>query len=138
MNATSSSEEARAKQSDHVDLKQPATSPWRCESGSIPKDIGLKSHVGFGQKKCQTFFKAFMKNRKNYVGTSIATLTQSGLLAEMLQHQRRRVIELNQRRTHREEGRGFFRNSLTWLLARSQNITAGRRFRRGLTVARHT
>ena len=94
--------------------------------------------MGFGQKKCQTFFKAFMKNRKNYVGTSIATLTQSGLLAEMLQHQRRRVIELNQRRTHREEGRGFFRNSLTWLLARSQNITAGRRFRRGLTVARHT
>jgi hypothetical protein len=82
-----------------------------------------------------------MKNRKDYVGTSIATLTQSGLLAEMLQHQRRRVIELNQRRAHCEQGRGFLRNSLTWLRARTHSATAGRRFRCGFgeeTIARHT
>ena len=82
-----------------------------------------------------------MKNRRNYVETSIATLTQSGLLAELLQHQRRRVIELNQRRAHREQGRGFFRNSLTWLLTRSHNIPAGRRLHCGFegeTVPRRT
>jgi hypothetical protein len=73
-----------------------------------------------------------MKNKKNYIAASTATLTQSGLLAALLQHQRRKVIELPQRRTRREQGRGFFGNSLTWLLARAHNVTAGRRFRRGL------
>ena len=43
---------------------------------------------------------------------------QCGLLAELLRYQRRRVTELSQRRIHREQGRGFFGNSLTWLLAR--------------------
>jgi hypothetical protein len=82
-----------------------------------------------------------MKNRKNYIAGSTATLTQSGLLAALLQHQRRKVIELSQRRAQREQVRGLFRNSLTWLLARYHNITAGRRFRRGFegeTVPRHT
>ena len=84
---------------------------------------------------------AFMKNRKNYVMTSIPTLTQSGLLAALLQHQRRKVIELSQRRAQREQVRELLRNSLTWLLARCHGITAGRRFRRGFgeeTMARHT
>lgn len=71
-----------------------------------------------------------MKNRKTYVMTSTATLTQSGLLAALLQHQRRKVIELTQRRAHREQARGLLRNSLTWLLARYQGIAADRRFRR--------
>jgi hypothetical protein len=71
-----------------------------------------------------------MKNRKNYIGTSTATLTQSGLLAALLKHQRRKVVELNQRRAHRERVRGLLRRSLTWLLARSHSISAGRRFRR--------
>ncbi len=62
--------------------------------------------------------------------TSTATLTQSGLLAALLQHQRRKVIELTQRRAQREPAHGLLRNSLTWLLARYQGITAGRRFRR--------
>jgi hypothetical protein len=53
-----------------------------------------------------------MKNRKNYIATSTATLTQSGLLAELLQRQRRKVIELSQRREHRGQGRGFFGHSL--------------------------
>jgi len=73
-----------------------------------------------------------MKNRKNYIAASTATLTQSGLLAALLQHQRRKVIELTQRRAHRERGRGFFGNSLTWLLACAHNITARRHYRRGL------
>ena len=44
-----------------------------------------------------------MKNRKNYIARSTATLTQSGLLAALLQHQRRKVIELSQRRAQREQ-----------------------------------
>jgi hypothetical protein len=82
-----------------------------------------------------------MKNRKNYIAGSTATLTQSGLLAALLQHQRRKVIELRERRAQREQVRGLLRNSLTWLLARSHGITAGRRFRRGFgeeTIPRHT
>jgi hypothetical protein len=82
-----------------------------------------------------------MKNRKNYIARSTATLTQSGLLAALLQHQRRKVIELRQRRAQREQLRGLLRNSLTWLLARYHNITAGRRFRHGLgggNIPRHT
>jgi hypothetical protein len=82
-----------------------------------------------------------MKNRTNYIATSTATLTQSGLLAELLRHQRRKVIELTQRRAQREQGRGFFRNSLTRLLTRARSVTAGRRFRRGFgeeTLPRHT
>jgi hypothetical protein len=82
-----------------------------------------------------------MKNRKNYIARSTATLTQSGLLAALLQHQRRKVIELNQRRAQREQVRGLLRNSLTWLLARYHGITAGRRFRRSSgqgILPRHT
>ena len=82
-----------------------------------------------------------MKNRKNYIARSTATLTQSGLLAALLQHQRRKVIELRERRAQREQMHGLVRNSLTWLLAHYHNITEGRRFRRGFqgeTIARHT
>jgi hypothetical protein len=82
-----------------------------------------------------------MKNRKNYIASSTATLTQSGLLAALLQHQRRRIIELSQRRAQREQSHGLLWNRLTWLLARYRNITAGRRFRGGFgdeTVPRHT
>ena len=82
-----------------------------------------------------------MKNRKNYIARSTATLTQSGLLAALLQHQRRKVIELTQRRAQREQARGLLRNSLTWLLTRAHGITAARRFRRGFgeaTIPRHT
>ena len=80
-----------------------------------------------------------MKNKRNYVATSTLTLTQSGLLAELLRYQRRKVTESTRRRTHRKQGRGFFGNNLTGLLARAYNITAGRRFRRGFggeTIAR--
>jgi uncharacterized protein YjgD (DUF1641 family) len=82
-----------------------------------------------------------MKNRKNYIARSTATLTQSGLLAALLQAQRRKVIELTQRRGQREQVRGLLRNSLTWLLVRYHTITSGRRFDRGVgeeTIPRHT
>ncbi|MGB9476055.1 MAG: hypothetical protein WCE87_13395 [Candidatus Udaeobacter sp.] len=82
-----------------------------------------------------------MKNRKNYIARSTATLTQSGLLAALLQHQRRKVIELSLRGAQHEQVRGLLRSSLTWLLTRYHNITAGRRFRRGFeggTIPRHT
>jgi hypothetical protein len=82
-----------------------------------------------------------MKNRKDYIVRSTATLTQSGLLAALLQHQRRKMIELTQRHAQREQGRSFFGNSVTWLLARAHSITAVRRFRRGFgqeTIPRHT
>jgi len=44
-----------------------------------------------------------MKSRGNYVATSTATLTQSGLLGGLLQHQRGKVIELARRRAHRKQ-----------------------------------
>ena len=67
-----------------------------------------------------------MKKRKSYIARSTATLTQSGLLAALLQHQRRKVIELSQRRAQREQARGLLKNTLTWLLARSHGISGGR------------
>jgi hypothetical protein len=71
-----------------------------------------------------------MKNKNNYISASTATLTQSGLLAALLQQQRRKVIELNQRRAQRQHARELLRGSLTWLLARSHSVIAGRRFHR--------
>ena len=82
-----------------------------------------------------------MKNRKNYIERSTATLTQSGLLAALLQHQRRKVIELTQCRVQREQAPGLFRNSLTRLLACWHGMTAGRLPRRDFergTIPRHT
>ena len=55
-----------------------------------------------------------MKNRKNYVMTrSNLTLTQSGLLAVLLQRQRNGVIELAQRRAHGRRVRIPFWSTLT-------------------------
>ena len=56
-----------------------------------------------------------MKNRKNYVMTkSNLTLTQSGLLAVLLQRQRYAVIQLAQRHARREHMRAAFWSTLTW------------------------
>jgi len=72
--------------------------------------------------------------------TSTGTLTQSGLLAILLQRQRYKVIELARRRAHRERARGVFRITLNWLLALAHGGIAGRPFRRGFeeSVPRHT
>jgi hypothetical protein len=81
-----------------------------------------------------------MKNKKNYVMTSAATLTQSGLLAVLLQRQRYKVIESARRRAHREQARAAFRSTLNWLLALAHDSIAGRPYRRGFeeSVPRHT
>jgi len=58
------------------------------------------------------------KNRKNYVmtkSTLILTLTQSGLLAVLLQRQRYAVIQLARRHAHRKHMRAAFWSTLTWL-----------------------
>ena len=46
--------------------------------------------------------------------TPTLTLTQSGLLAVLLQRQRYAVIELAWRRAHRQHMRTAFWNALTW------------------------
>ena len=46
---------------------------------------------------------------------STPTLTQSGLLAVLLQRQRYRVFQLARRRAQREQARAAFRNTLNWL-----------------------
>ena len=54
-----------------------------------------------------------MKNRKNYVMTkSNLTLTQSGLLAVLLQRQRHKVVELAQHRAQGRQVRAPFWSSL--------------------------
>jgi hypothetical protein len=77
-----------------------------------------------------------MKNSKNYVMTTPATLTQSGLLAVLLQRQRRKEIESARRRTRREQARAVFWNCWRAL----HGATVSRLFRRGFggTVPRHT
>ena len=95
------------------------------------KGIGLKSHTGIRRERCLSSEGAFMKNRKNYVMTSTPTLTQSGLLAVLLQRQRHKAIELVA-----EHGRSLFGNY--WRVL--HGAAAARLFRRGFgrTVPRHT
>jgi hypothetical protein len=84
-------------------------------SDDPPKGIGRRSHMGIGREHCQTSNKeALMKNRKIYVMTkSNLTLTQSGLLAVLLQPQRHKVIELVRHPAHRRQVRASFWSSLT-------------------------
>ena len=72
----------------------------------------------------------------NVMTKSNLTLTQSGLLAELLQRQRRKGIELARRRTRHEQVRAVFWNCWHAL----HGATVGRLFRRGFggTVPRHT
>jgi hypothetical protein len=51
---------------------------------------------------------------------STLTLTQSGLLAVVLEHQRRKVIEMARRRTHREHLRAAFWSAVTRLWAHAR------------------
>jgi hypothetical protein len=66
---------------------------------------------------------------------STLTLTQSGLLAVLLQRQRYKVIQLAWRRAQRKHARAVLWTTLTWLLARAHNAIAGRRFRRAFRRA---
>jgi len=72
-----------------------------------------------------------MKTRKSHVlSKSTPTLTQSGLLALLLQRQHDKVIELAEHRAHRGQMRSAFSSALTWLLARARAANSGRPFRR--------
>jgi hypothetical protein len=81
-----------------------------------------------------------MRTRKSYIlARSTPTLTQSGLLAVLLQRQHDKVIELAAHRAHRGQMRSAFSSALTWLLARVRRAIAGRPFHRGVggTLPRH-
>jgi hypothetical protein len=68
-----------------------------------------------------------MKMSKSHVvSKSTPTLTQSGLLAVLLQRQHDKVIELAQRRAHRGQKRSAFSSALTWLLARARAANSDR------------
>ena len=71
--------------------------------------------MGICREHCQTTNEeALMKTGKNYVMTkSNPTLTQSGLLAVLLQRQRHKVIELTGRPAHRGQVRAPFWSILT-------------------------
>ena len=72
-----------------------------------------------------------MKTRKSHVlSKSTPTLTQSGLLAVLLQRQHDKVIELAELRAHRRQMRSVLSSALTWLLARARAANSGRPFRR--------
>jgi hypothetical protein len=81
-----------------------------------------------------------MKTRKSLVlAKSTPTLTQSGLLAVLLQRQHDKVVESAERRSHRGQMRSPFSTALTWLLARGRAANSVRPFRRGVggTLPRH-
>ncbi len=74
-----------------------------------------------------------MKTKTNYIARPIPTLTQSGLLSELLRYERLKVTELTRRRARCERTSGPFAAGLSQLLARARDIAdRGRRFRRGL------
>jgi hypothetical protein len=82
-----------------------------------------------------------MKNRKNYVmPKSNLTLTQSGLLAVLLQRQRHKVIGLAQRRPHGGQVRAAFWNSLTrrWGALTARTLVDDSAKPSVRTVLRHT
>ena len=60
------------------------------------------------------------KTERNYVMTP--TLTQSGLLAVLLQRQRYKVIQLAQRGAHRKQLRAAFWSILTWPNRRTPHL----------------
>ena len=71
---------------------------------------------------------------------STPTLTQSGLLAVLLQRQRYKVFQLARRRAQRQRARAAFWSTLNWLWRSLTARIAGRPFRRGFeeSVPRHT
>jgi hypothetical protein len=71
---------------------------------------------------------------------STPTLSQSGLLAVLLQRQQYKVIQLAWRRAQRKHARAVLWSNLTWLLARAHSAIASRRYRRAFvrTALRNT
>src|SRR4029077_18788126 len=90
--------------------------------------------IGRARETCENCPVSGGKNRKNYLmtkSTPTLTLTQSGLLAVLLQRQRYAVIQLARRRTDRQHLRAGFWKTLTWpfraLTARTLVDYTGRR-----------
>jgi hypothetical protein len=119
-------------------LRRPAHAhrPLQC-----PSKEGLRSHERNCPQHCQTSKRnGFIKMRKSHIlAKSTPTLTQSGLLAVLLQRQRDKVIELAERRAHRSQSRSTFSSVLTWLLACARAAASARPFHRGVggTLPRH-
>ena len=59
-------------------------------------------------------YMSHYKRRELVMTKSTQTLTQSGLLAVLLQRQRYRITQLAQRRAQSERLRAAFCNTLTW------------------------
>jgi hypothetical protein len=89
-------------------------------------------------------YSSHKKNRKDHVMNvmtkSTLTLTESGLLAVLLQRQRYKVIELARRRAHREQVRAAFWSTLRWPFRTLTARTRGYDSAKPLvgTVPRHT
>jgi hypothetical protein len=82
-----------------------------------------------------------MKNKNDYVITrSNLTLTQSGMLALLLERQHCKVIELARRRAQCEHLRSALRGTLDRLLTHTHGVGAGRLFYQSLgrSVSQHT
>ena len=82
-----------------------------------------------------------MKNRKNYVMTkSNLTLTQSGLLAVLLQRQRYKIIQLSRRRAQQSQVRAPFWSSLArrWHAFTARTLVDDSAKPSVRTVPRHT
>ena len=99
----------------------------RCKACAfIPfQGLGLKSHMENCRQRCQTS-KRFMKNSEIYLmPKSTATLTQSGLLAALLRHERQKEAELSRR----------LPRLLPWPFRRAHDGAVDRSRRRGFARA---
>jgi len=70
-----------------------------------------------GRETCENCPVSGQEKQKDYVMTKSTPplmLTQSGLLAVLLQRQRSEIIQLAQRRAHRKQMRAALWNTLTW------------------------
>src|SRR5438067_12553657 len=95
--------------------------------GSFAALIGPRSHM----QTQRNLRKLVTRKQKNYVMTkSTPTLTQSGLLAVLLQRQHYKVIQLARRRAQRKHARAVLWSNVPWLLARTHRAIARWRLRR--------
>jgi hypothetical protein len=71
--------------------------------------------IGRDRETCENCPVSEGKNRRNYAMRKLTpTLTQSGLLAVLLQRQRYKVFQLARRRAHRKQMRAALWSTLTW------------------------
>ena len=73
-----------------------------------------------------------MKNKKNYVMTSVANLTQSGLLAVLLQRRELQSDRVGSASSTSRTSAWAFRSTPYWLLGPARGSIAGRSVDRGL------